>query len=105
MPASFTAIEIKGSLGKQKLKLTYLYTAESVRMRTVLKFLNHLLPQSYWSIMVLFTFCEFFLNKTGSYYFWEPNELHLQVEERLYFIKTMVSYRIAVDTINIQSVS
>ena len=62
MPASFTVIEIKGSLGKQKLKLTYLYTAESVRMRmrTVVKFLNHLLPQSYWSIMVLFTFCGFF---------------------------------------------
>ena len=64
MPASFTVIEIKGSLGKQKLKLTYLYTAKSVRMRMrmriVVKFLNHLLPQSYWSIMVLFTFGGFF---------------------------------------------
>ena len=75
MPTSFTVIEIRGNLGKHKLKLTYHFAFEPVRMRTVVKFLNHLLPQSCWSIMVFVPDSLFFI--TFFIYFWEPNGLHL----------------------------
>ena len=73
MPAGVTVIEIGGNLGKHKLKLTYLFAVESVRMRIVEKFLNHLLPQSCWFIMVLFQIRSFSLeNKVFSYIFGSP---------------------------------
>ena len=45
--ANFNILGIIGGLEKHKLKPTCSFAFESARMRIVLKFLDHLLPQSY----------------------------------------------------------